>query len=128
MSDRRGGDSRSSEEVRLPVASRIVHDAVLHLVNEQPLLCDLLAIPSASDSAVLCTNLRLKGGKAPVFVDSTESLFLFPFGQIRFLEIPPEATAWSRPDAPGSVAGPAPLPREEDLEVDEGLLRRIREV
>lgn len=128
----------------------MIRNAVLHLNGEQPLLADLPAAPAPGDVTLICTNLRTMDGKRPFFVDSSASTFVFPLVHLRFVEIPatvagtanghgaPPAAA---PDAPPSgTAGAAPTPalpaavpsrgpaEVEDLELDEELLRRVREL
>ncbi len=110
----------------------MIRNAVLHINNEQPLLADLFALPETSDVAILCTNLRSMNGSRPVFVDAIDSTFLFPLVHIRFVEIMASSVDDS-PDRTQSVParGKAPSPEvaepEPDLEIDEDLLRRIRE-
>ncbi len=102
----------------------MIRDAILHLLNEQPLLVDLPALPAAGDTCVLCSNVRTTAGKRPVWVDRGEHLFVFPLSQVRFLEVPAtEAEA----DEPARSTGLELAPVEPELELDEDLLRRIRE-
>lgn len=65
----------------------MLRDVVVHLHNEQPLLADLLEPPTAGDTCVVCTNLRATNGKAPVFVERSDSTFVFPLVHVRFIEI-----------------------------------------
>ncbi len=103
----------------------MIRGAFLHLLNEQPLVVDLAAMPAPGDWAVFCTNIRLTSGKRPAWVDSGDHWFLFPLGQVRFLEVPAEP---SPEVALERVEGAeAPAREEPDLELDEELLRRIRE-
>ena len=126
----------------------MLRNAVLHISNEQPLLADLFELPNPTDIVVRLTNLRSLDGKRPVFVDDSRSVFLFPYHRVSFIEIPQAAMAavdaggaGHVPEsvAPGSLpipvgagvhAGPpAEAPAEDDeLEIDEDFLRRIREV
>jgi hypothetical protein len=122
----------------------VIRNAVLHLHNEQPLLADLPTEPAASDVALICTNLRTMDGKRPFFVDSSASTFVFPLVHLRFVEIPaavavaPHRGETAPGEAAGAVATPAPAlpagvptgaPAEiDDLELDEDLLRRVREL
>jgi hypothetical protein len=106
----------------------VIKNAVLHLLNEQPLLIDLYELPKALDQGLLCTNLRTMDGKRPVFVDRLESTFFFPYLHIRFIEILPSESGLAEVPAPAEEAAPAPAAEEEDLELDEDFLRRIREV
>lgn len=106
----------------------MIRDAVIHMNNEQPLLADLYAVPSPADVALLCTRLRTLNGKRPVFADNLDSVFLFPLAHIRFVEIPPGSTEEAGGDALALGAGGQQEPeREAELEIDEDLLRRIRE-
>ena len=114
---------------------RVIKNAVLHIANEQPLLCDLFELPNPSDVALRCTNLRMLDGKRPVFIDDTSSVFIFPYLHIRFVEVPPAAAATTglpiqMPVAAAVGAPQLPEPAGEDgeLEIDEDFLRRIREV
>ena len=113
----------------------VIHGAILHLMNEQPMLADLFEAPAPGDVSLRCTRLRTLNGKRPVFVEDIDSIFLFPYMHIRFLEIPPTATAGSE-DATAGEPGRELVPMrrsqvpevEPDLEIDEDFLRRIREV
>ena len=136
----------------------MIRNVVIHAANEQPLLTDLYGVPAAADAGLLCTNLRMMDGKRPIFIDSIEATFFFPYHVIRFLEIPPEALARHVAEGgamPGSVtdaAAFAPMPRDPDsllpvavgapaeapagedldldidLDIDEGFLQRVRDI
>ena len=133
----------------------MIRDAVLHILNEQPLLADLLSPPGPSDTILACTNLRALSGKRPVWIDDSASMFYFPMGLIRFVEIHPGSEglaglpparearetrprrdasvtreaeeANARPDTAADQPHPAPE-AEPDLEIDEDFLRRVRDV
>ena len=114
----------------------MIRNAVIHVLNEQPLLADLFEPPSPGDVGLRCTNLRTLGGKRPVFVDDSASVFFFPYLHIRFVEIPAGAITGSDPEravalpvgAAVASAVPPPEEPEPELEIDEDFLRRIREV
>lgn len=107
----------------------MIRNAVIHIVNEQPLLADLFDTPTPADAGLICTNLRTLAGKRPVFVDHVESVFFFPYGHIRFVEIPPGADGGPGLTATREPALPEPEPDPEpELEIDEDFLRRIRDV
>jgi len=114
----------------------VIHNVVLHINNEQPLLADLFDLPGAADVGLRCTNLRTMNGKRPVFVDDSASVFFFPYLHIRFVEIPPAAlTDLDLPMPVPVTAGAGDLDVQDaaedadgDLEIDEDFLRRIREV
>lgn len=118
----------------------MIRNAVIHIMNEQPLLADLFEAPGPGDAGLRCTNLRTLNGKRPVFVDDSSSVFFFPYRNIRFIEIPAGAITGTDPrsavdlreggsDGDGRPpAAPPPDEPEPDLEIDEDFLRRIREV
>jgi hypothetical protein len=97
--------------------------AILHLLNDQPIVVDLLESPTPGDIALICTNMRTVDGKKPVFIDYANSTFLFPMAAVRFVEIPPTGDAAERAAGPAIAAPTEP----EDLEIDEDFLRRVRE-
>lgn len=102
----------------------VIRDAVIHLHNEQPLLADLPAMPSPGDLALVCTHLRTMSRKRPIFVDDVASTFVFPYSQIRFVEIPPEPASGTE----RVVAPPVAEAHLDEIELDEDLLRRVREL
>ena len=112
----------------------VIRDAVLHLTSEQPMIADLFEVPAPADVGLRCTNLRTLDGKRPVFVDDKDAVFFFPYLHIRFVEIPPAAVAGEL-DLPMPVVAAAgragtvdAAPEvEDDLEIDEDFLRRVRE-
>ena len=109
----------------------MIRNAVIHLANEQPLVADLFEMPTSSDVALVCTNLRMLNGQRPVFIDAIDSVFLFPLVHIRFVEIPSRATGTvARADeaAPAVVVPSGDAAPEPDLELDEDFLRRVREI
>jgi hypothetical protein len=118
----------------------VIRKAVLHLANEQPLLADLFELPRATDVGLVCTNLTTTAGARPIFVDKSDSIFFFPYGFVRFVEVPPGAAGppalgpgnvseEAAPEAVESAPEPAdsgPVPAA-DHEIDEDFLRRVRE-
>jgi hypothetical protein len=113
----------------------VIRNAILHILNEQPMLADLFEAPSPGDVGLRCTNLRMMNGKRPVFIDNVASIFFFPYLHIRFVEIPPgsqrgeDGTTMLAGSATEEAAETAPVAEPEaELEIDEDFLRRIREV
>jgi hypothetical protein len=104
----------------------MIRNAVVHMQGDQPFMADLEALPTPADAALVCTNVRLAGGKKPTFIDHSESTFLIPLIHVRFVEIPPTAEAIA--DAAQLTAGDVSPPTgDEELELDEDFLRRVRE-
>ena len=107
----------------------MIRDAVIHMNNEQPLKCDMRALPTAQDACLVCTNIRYLSGNKPQWIDASESWFLIPLGIVRFVEVPQASIEASE----GVLAlPPGPLPREPEDDLDysaqDDLLRRMREV
>lgn len=112
----------------------MIRDAVLHLLNEQPLLVDLFERPGPADTTLICTNVRTLSGTRPIWIDQQASVFFFPIAIVRFVEIHPgsdeasglpevrEAERATPPIQPGGAGV------EDDLEIDEDFLRRVRDV
>ena len=113
----------------------MIRNAVLHLNGEQPVVVDLYEVPQAVDLGVRCTNMRTLDGKRPVFIDDIKAVFFFPYEAVRFVEIPARSLVGTelqvQIDEPVAVAVPTPAAEafdEDNLEIDEDFLRRIREV
>jgi len=95
--------------------------AVIHPLNDQPVVVDLEEMPSPADLAIVCRNVRTIDGKRPKFIDRTDSTFLFPYASIRFVEI------YSGVEAPSADHEPGESAELDELEIDEDFLRRVRE-
>jgi len=112
----------------------MIRNVVLHLNNEQPVVVDLFELPNAIDLGVRCTNMKTLDGKRPVFIDDTNAVFFFPYLHVRFVEIPARSLVGTELEVAVEVAVPVAAPAEEsldddeNLEIDEDFLRRIREV
>ena len=112
----------------------MIRNVVLHLNNEQPVVVDLFELPNAIDLGVRCTNMKTLDGKRPVFIDDINAVFFFPYLHVRFVEIPPRSLVGTELEVAVEVAVPVAAPAEEsldddeNLEIDEDFLRRIREV
>ena len=91
---------------------------VVHLLNDQPVVADVAEEPRPGDVTLICTNVKTLDGRRPVFIDQSDSTFVFPYAGIRFVEIPTGA-------APAREAAAEAEP--EELEIDEDFLRRVRD-
>lgn len=112
----------------------MIRDAVLHLLNDQPLVADLFVEPGPGDVVIVCTNVRTLGRTRPAFIDRSDSTFVIPYSQMRFVEIPPPGAGEAGGDETGRAerltpAAPAGLGPGEDtgLDMDQDFLRRVRE-
>lgn len=112
----------------------VIRNAVIHIANEQPLMADLYEMPTALDVSLVCTNIRGLDGKKPIFVDHSNSVFVFPYDTIRFLEILAGAATGYETAPDDSLVAVSPNGSAEgadadaDLELDEEFLRKIRDV
>ena len=112
----------------------MIRNAVLHLSGEQPVVVDLFELPEAVDLGVRCTNMRTLDGKRPVFIDDIKAVFFFPYEHVRFVEIPARSLIGTELEVPEAVAvaaapaAPTETLDDDNLEIDEDFLRRIREV
>ncbi len=104
----------------------MIRDVIIHMANDQPLRCDLAELPTATDACIVCTNLRMLDGKKPTFIDRSDSWFLIPLGRVRFVEMP-AGIGGEMPGEESAGLGPGEAGVEPELELDEDLLRRIRE-
>jgi hypothetical protein len=119
-------DPRDTSAARLQ-GGTLIRGAVIHLLNEQPLVADLLGYPTAGDATVVCTNVRGTTGKRPIWADHADSIFYFPWIQIRFMEVPPDRSAPLPAQAPGTAVAVRAAAEEPELEIDEEFLRRVRD-
>jgi hypothetical protein len=111
----------------------VIRNVVIHITNEQPLLADLYEMPTAADVSLVCTNIRMLDGKKPIFIDHSTSVFVFPYLNVRFIEILASAATGITGTGGDADAVAADQTAEEaepeaDLELDEDFLRRIRDV
>jgi hypothetical protein len=115
----------------------MIRNVVVHLANEQPLMADMFAMPTPTDVALVCTNLRDMNGKRPIFVDDPASYFVFPLTFVRFVEIPPASlrdsgtmteVEYELPSAAAGEPSAAEGAPDAELEIDEDFLRRVRDI
>src|SRR4029079_17573348 len=120
-------DERPSPDQLALQTSRLVGGAGISLRIEQRMLADLFGMPTTSDITLICTSVRGTTGKRPVWADHTDSIFYFPWTQIRFLEVPPDFAARARAQGSASAAAAARGEADVDEELDEEFLRKVRE-
>src|SRR5512141_1283140 len=113
---RAGASASWSTSTTRSEATSVITGVIVHLLNEQPIVVDLLEMPKPSDAGLVCTNVRTLDGRKPIFVDRGDSTFFFPYLNVRFIEI-----LQDRSDA-GPVEGEASKPADEGpAEEDEDL-------
>ena len=60
---------------------------VLHLLNDDPILGEVEAIPTTGDTTVLLKNPRRRDGKDVTYLDGNVSSVIFPMHRVSFIEI-----------------------------------------
>jgi hypothetical protein len=91
---------------------------VVHLLNDQPVVADVPEEPRPGDVSLICTNVKTLDGRRPVFIDQSDSTFVFPYAGIRFVEIPSGRAPAREVEAEAEA---------DELEIDEDFLRRVRD-
>ena len=115
----------------------VISNVFIHMHNEQPIVADLVEMPSGTDRSIRCTNVRTVDGKRPSFMHDKNSIFVFPLSTIRMIEVPGQVahsadtalvTIDALEDPSADEAGPGETPPTWDEEPDEDLLARLRSV
>jgi hypothetical protein len=75
----------------------MIRNVILHLHGEQPMKADIESLPTAADAGLLCTNLRTTEGRKPLSTEFLDSVYLIPFGVVRFIEIPRQSIDTAAP-------------------------------
>lgn len=61
--------------------------AILHIVGEESILCEIDELPKPSDTYLLVFNPRRKDGKPIPTIDPTASSVIFPWTRVSFVEV-----------------------------------------
>ena len=106
----------------------MIRNVVLHLLNEQPLLIDVFATPTPSDTALVGTNLRTMSGTRPLFASRSDATFVFPYAHVRFVELPTGSGDGAALNAELALQPARAEPgAEPEPDLDEEFLRRVRD-
>jgi len=62
---------------------------LMHIMNEDPILCEVDKLPENSDNLILVKNPRRKDGKDLIYLDSNVTQVYWPITRINFIEIIP---------------------------------------
>ena len=60
---------------------------ILHVLNEDPILADMEAMPDPTHQTVYITNPRHRDGRPVHYITEGATGFLFPMTRISFIEI-----------------------------------------
>ena len=61
----------------------------LHILNEDPIVAEIDALPSSQDTLVIVSNPRLRDGKDLRYVALNVTSIIFPLARINFIQILP---------------------------------------
>jgi hypothetical protein len=61
--------------------------ALVHIMNEDPIMCDLEAMPEPTDVYVRIRNPRKRDGKPLELLAEDATSFLYPWYRITFIEL-----------------------------------------
>lgn len=61
--------------------------ALVHIMNEDPIMCDLDSMPDPSDVYVRIRNPRKRDGKSLDLLADDATSFLYPWFRITFIEL-----------------------------------------
>ncbi len=64
---------------------------IVHIANEDPIVCELEALPNAEDSNVQIHNPRRRDGMDIHYLDEDVTSVIFPMHRINFIQILPSA-------------------------------------
>jgi hypothetical protein len=62
---------------------------LLHIMNEDPIMGEVEALPGTSDSLILLRNPRKRDGKDLIYLDANVTQVYWPLTRINFIEIIP---------------------------------------
>jgi len=62
-------------------------EVIVHLLNEDPILADMEALPEPTHQSIYVTNLRRRDGRPVHYVTEGAMGFVFPMTRITFIEI-----------------------------------------
>jgi len=62
---------------------------IFHVLNEDPILGEMDAIPSPGDQLFIIKNPRRKDGKDISYIDSGVTVTVWPVSRVNFIEILP---------------------------------------
>jgi len=65
----------------------MAYTLLIHVANEDAIMADTEELPSVTDQAIFCTNIRRRDGKDVHYADAQAVSFMIPWHRINFLEI-----------------------------------------
>ena len=66
---------------------------IVHIANEEPIICEVEELPDAQDQIILLSNPRMRDGKELKYLEEEVSKMIVPWHRINFVQILPSAEA-----------------------------------
>ncbi len=66
---------------------------IVHISNEDPVLCEVEKLPDPSDQYVLVNNPRRRDGKDIHYLDDDVTTMIIPWHRINFIQVMPSTEA-----------------------------------
>jgi hypothetical protein len=63
--------------------------AIIHLMNEDPILGEMDSLPASNDTVIIVKNPRRKDGKDVHYIDPSVTSVIWPINRIAFIEVLP---------------------------------------
>lgn len=64
---------------------------IVHIANEEPIVCEVEELPDAKDQIMLLSNPRLRDGKELHFLEEDVSRIIVPWHRINYVQVLPSA-------------------------------------
>lgn len=64
---------------------------ILHMTNEEPVICEVEQLPSPTDQVITVTNPRRRDGKDVHYLEDEIAAMIVPWHRINFVEVMPSA-------------------------------------
>jgi hypothetical protein len=62
---------------------------LIHVTNDDPILCEVDEMPSPSDQLIVLKNPRRKDGKDLPYIEANVTALIWPMGRVTFIEVMP---------------------------------------
>lgn len=66
---------------------------IVHIANEEPIICEVEQLPEAQDQVILLSNPRMRDGKELKYLEEEVSKMIVPWHRINFVQVLPSAEA-----------------------------------
>lgn len=62
---------------------------LIHVTNDDPVLCEVDDLPSPTDQLIVLKNPRRKDGKDLPYIEANVTTLIWPLGRVTFIEVMP---------------------------------------